>query len=182
MSDYALDEILARAVTDSGADMGNIQLLNAAGQLQIVTSLGFDWRFLSHFDSVQEGHAACGGALESATRIVVENVASSPIFDEKSRRVMLAARALACQSTPLQDTAGRVIGMLSTHRRVVGAFAADIWTKVDALAAKAAETVQQAKIVPGSLSWSTARSRLLIDSVQELFDASSPRPVPSRTS
>ena len=56
-------EIVDAAIAVTGADMGNIQLLDhASGRLRIVASRGFDRPFLEFFDTVQEGHAACGMA------------------------------------------------------------------------------------------------------------------------
>ncbi len=166
-----LEQILARAVADSHCDMGNVQLVNPeSGHLQIIASHGFSWRFLNYFDSVVDGQAACGTALQQGNRIVVEDVAGSPVFNDLSRSFMLEANARACQSTPLRDARGRVIGMLSTHRRAAGSFDDQIWPRIDALAAHAARLVAQSRMTPGSPLWSMARSRVLIDSARTLID------------
>jgi GAF domain-containing protein len=176
MQDRELEEILTRAIADSRCDMGNMQLVNPeSGHLQIVASLGFNWRFLNYFDSVLDGHAACGTALHTGGRVVVEDVATSPVYTEVSRAFMLEANARACQSTPLRDEDGRVIGMLSTHRRVAGPFDDSLWPPIDALAARGARAVKQARMLPGSLLWSMARSRVLIDATRTLIDAPSDR-------
>jgi GAF domain-containing protein len=177
MPDRELEQILGRAILESHCDMGNVQLVNPeSGHLQIVASRGFSWRFLNYFDSVLDGNAACGTALHTGGRVVVEDVASSPVYNEISRGFMLEANARACQSTPLRDDEGRVIGMLSTHRRVPGPFDDSLWPAIDALAARGARVVTQARMLPGSLLWSMARSRVLIDATRTLIDVSPARP------
>jgi hypothetical protein len=47
---------------------------------------------------------------------VVEDVVAHPLFaGTPAAEVMREAGALACQSTPLLDASGRVLGVLSTH-------------------------------------------------------------------
>jgi PAS domain S-box-containing protein len=113
-----LGEILDAGIEITAADMGNIQLLDDAGRLRIVAHCGFDAPFLEFFEKVQHGMAACGSALQKGERVIVEDVASSPVFaGTPAREVMLAAEAHAVQSTPLVSRSGRVLGMFSTHYR-----------------------------------------------------------------
>src|SRR4029077_5608790 len=86
------------------------------GALKIAVQRGFGDRFLAFFATVQnESASACGAVLNSRERVVVEDVAHSPIFaDTPALEVMLEAGARACQSTPLVSK-GRVLGVLSTH-------------------------------------------------------------------
>jgi PAS domain S-box-containing protein len=110
-----LDEILGAAIRITRAEMGNIQLLND-DVLTIVAHRGFEASFLEFFGTVCKGQAAaCGSALQRASRVIVEDVSSSPLFDASSLHVMLAAKARAMQSTPLVSRTGRVLGMFSTH-------------------------------------------------------------------
>ena len=110
-----LSEILDAAIEISAADMGNIQLLQD-GVLKIAAQRGFETPFLEFFDGVQDGEAACGTAIQNGGRVVVEDVASSPIFaGTPGRDAMLTANALAVQCTPLISGSGRVLGMVSTH-------------------------------------------------------------------
>jgi PAS domain S-box-containing protein len=113
-----LDEILNAAIEVTAADMGNIQLLED-GSLKIITHRGFDAPFLDFFASVEVGDGcACEAAMRTRERIIVEDVANSPIFaDPQTLDVMLAAHARAVQSTPLVSRSGRLIGMFSTHFR-----------------------------------------------------------------
>jgi PAS domain S-box-containing protein len=113
-----LSEILDAGLEITAADMGNIQLLDDAGRLRIVAHRGFDAAFLEFFGDVHDGVAACGSALQKGERVIVEDVAGSPLFAATpARDAMLAAEARAVQSTPLVSRSGKVLGMFSTHNR-----------------------------------------------------------------
>lgn len=116
-----LTGILDAVVEGTGADMGNIQLLDLkANQLFIHVQHGFDESFLKFFNSVHPGQAACGTALEQGQRVVVPDVANSAIFsDSHSLEILLDAGVRAVQSTPVIGKSGRTRGMLSTHYRNV---------------------------------------------------------------
>jgi PAS domain S-box-containing protein len=112
-----LGEILDAAMQITRADFGNIQLLDRSdGGLRIHEQRGFGPEFLDFFNSVHEGMAACGTALESGQRVIVADVANDPIFKgTAAREVMLRAKAVAVQSTPLLARSGELLGVLSTH-------------------------------------------------------------------
>ncbi|HLK50702.1 MAG TPA: PAS domain S-box protein [Bryobacteraceae bacterium] len=113
-----LGEILDAGIEITAADMGNIQLLDDAGRLGIVAHRGFEAPFLDFFNEVHDGLAACGSALQKGERVIVEDVASSPVFaGTPALDAMLAAGARAVQSTPLVSRSGKVLGMFSTHYR-----------------------------------------------------------------
>ena len=110
-----LHDILDAAIEITGAQMGNIQLLEG-DVLRIAAQRGFDRPFLEFFASVHGEEAACGAALQRAERVVVADVLKSPIFiDTPALDVMIAAGARAVQSTPLVSRSGLVLGMFSTH-------------------------------------------------------------------
>jgi PAS domain S-box-containing protein len=112
-----LHDILDAAVEITGAQMGNIQLLDG-DCLRITAQRGFDTPFLAYFDSVHGDQAACGTALQRGGRVIVDDVQNSAIFrGTPALEVMLAAGAQAVQSTPLVSRSGRVLGMFSTHYR-----------------------------------------------------------------
>lgn len=111
-----LHEILDAAIEITGAAMGNIQLVNSGGVLKIAAHRGFAAPFLEFFDQVHDGQAACGAAMLRGERVIVEDVAHSPVFyGTAARDVMLAAQARAVQSTPLVTRQGQLLGMFSTH-------------------------------------------------------------------
>jgi GAF domain-containing protein len=118
--DAMLDAILEAAMLSTGTILGNIQLLEPeSGRLVIHTFRGFREPFLEFFNRVESGQAACGAALRSRTRQIVEDTANSEIFlGSPSLEVLLDAGVRAVQSTPLTATSGQVVGMLSTHYRI----------------------------------------------------------------
>lgn len=112
-----IDEILQAAIALTGAEKGNIQLVDESSALKIATQRGFNEAFLNHFAIVRPGHAAaCGAAMNTGQRVVVENVTESEIFvGQSALKVLLEAGVYAVQSTPLVSTSGKMLGMISTH-------------------------------------------------------------------
>jgi GAF domain-containing protein len=113
-----LNEILQASIELLGADKGNVQLLDRThGRLVIVAQRGFEQPFLEFFKEVSaEDDSACGRALRSGERIVIEDVRADEGF-ELFRPVALQAGFCAVQSTPLMARDGKPLGMLSTHFR-----------------------------------------------------------------
>src|ERR1044071_1325276 len=112
-----LQEILSVAIEITGADKGNIQLLNQESDtLRLVTQTGFDEPFLELFESCENGDSACGVALQSKQRVVVENITESEIYAGKpALEAMRHADILAVESVPLISSAGKALGIISTH-------------------------------------------------------------------
>ena len=112
--------LLDAAIAVTGANMGNLQLIDdASGSLVIAAQRGCNERFLRFFDSVAvDENSACAAALASGHRIIVEDVTKSEIFaGQPALAVMVQAGARAVQSTPLVSSAGVTLGMISTHFR-----------------------------------------------------------------
>jgi signal transduction histidine kinase/DNA-binding NarL/FixJ family response regulator len=111
-----LDQIVATAVVLTKADKGNVQIFHAAsGALTVAAQRGFGQRFLNAIDTSKDDFA-CGAAVSSLERVVVEDVTESKIFAGKaSLDVFLDAGIRAVQSTPLISSGGRLLGVLSTH-------------------------------------------------------------------
>jgi PAS domain S-box-containing protein len=117
--DKCLREIVSAAIVITGADKGNIQLLDpASDSLTIAAQRGFEEPFLKFFASVCNGNCACGAAMHSAERIIVEDVMQSEIFAGQPSLTLLDAGVRAVQSTPLVSSAGNLLGILSTHFRL----------------------------------------------------------------
>ena len=112
-----LGEVLNVAIEISGADKGNIQLLDPdSAALTLITQRGFDESFLEFFANVRNGNSACGAAMESQQRVIVEDVAQSEIYAGKpALNVMLEAGVRSVQSLPLSSSSGKLLGMISTH-------------------------------------------------------------------
>jgi signal transduction histidine kinase/CheY-like chemotaxis protein len=115
--DQCLASILGAAISVTGADKGNIQLFDPkSGSLVIVAHHGFEEPFLNFFAGVRDDISACGTALRSGRRVVVEDVTQSEIFAGRpSLDVLLEAGVRAVQSTRLVNSAGNLLGMISTH-------------------------------------------------------------------
>jgi len=111
-----LQEILRVAIDISGADKGNIQLVDPqSGLLKMISEVGFDGPFLEFFaDGHQPG--SCTVALETQQRVIVEDTRQSALFaGSPSLNALNKAGVRAVQSTPLISSAGNVLGVISTH-------------------------------------------------------------------
>jgi signal transduction histidine kinase len=113
------DEILAAAMTITGADAGTIQLLDPAKQvLTFLATRGFAPHVVAHFEKVDAtSHSPCGVALFRGERTFV-------VFDDPaapdpsgSDQLHLDAGMRCAQSTPLVSRSGKPLGMFSTHWR-----------------------------------------------------------------
>ena len=113
--------ILDVVIEGTRADMGNIQLFDPkTGSLRIHVHRGFREPFLQFFNRVPYGHCACGTALRTARRVIVPDVADSPVFsDSDCLEALLDANVRAVQSTPIVGKSGHIWGVLSTHYRNV---------------------------------------------------------------
>jgi len=110
-----LDRALDAALSASGADRGNIQILNPqTGSLRIAAHYGFGAEFLDYFAVVDDRGSACGRAALEHAQVVIPDVALDASF-EPHRRIAAASGFRAVQSTPLVDLSGRMVGVVSTH-------------------------------------------------------------------
>jgi signal transduction histidine kinase len=118
--DALLADILRAAIDFMDADMGSIQLYDAAeNELRIIVHEGFEPSYVKSFESIKPGdQCACAAAMEINQRIVVPDVEASEFFaDRPSLAIQLRAGVRAMQSTPLISRSGRILGILSTHWR-----------------------------------------------------------------
>ena len=112
-----LTKIVETAIAISGADFGNIQLLDDnSSRLNIVAHYGFPKWWLDFWNEVHKGEGVCGTALETGKRVIVEDVEQSPIFiGTPALGIQLKVGVHAVQSTPIISRDGRPLGMFSTH-------------------------------------------------------------------
>ena len=109
-----VEAALDAAISATGADMGNLQIVCADG-LRIVAQRGFERPFLDFFAVVGHPSTACGVALKSSTRVTIADVRSDLLFaGTEAGEVLAEAGVRAVQSTPLVAEGG-VVGILSTH-------------------------------------------------------------------
>jgi PAS domain S-box-containing protein len=162
-----LGEILAAGMEITGAEMGDIQL-KIDGRLRIVSHRGFGPRFLTFFDSIDIGTAACGRALAGGVRVIVEDVAESELLSEPAMlSTLLDAGVRAVQSTPLISRSGHALGTFSTHFRRPGRPGDRALRMLDVLARQAADLIERTR-AQAELAASEARFRQLADSMPQI--------------
>jgi PAS domain S-box-containing protein len=112
-----LEQIVETAVAVTGADCGNLQLLEAeSGTLVVAAQHGFQKPFLDFFAGTRAGEAACGAAIRLGERVIVEDVLHSELFiGTPAQQVLVDAGVRAVQSTPLFSRSGELLGVLSTY-------------------------------------------------------------------
>jgi len=112
-----LEEVLDATITLQNAAFGNIHLFNVEKRvLEIEAQRGFGEDFLEYFAKVGDLGAACGRAMKSRERIIIEDVETDPQF-APHRTIAASAGFRAVQSTPLFSRSGEFLGVLSTHFR-----------------------------------------------------------------
>ena len=110
-----LEEVLTATMAIQHADFGNVQLCNPESHaLEIAAQRGFDAEFLDHFAAVDDSRTAWGRAMQSRSRIVVEDVQTDALF-APHRHIASAAGFRGVQSTPLFSRSGEILGVISTH-------------------------------------------------------------------
>ncbi len=141
-----LTQIVDAAIAITGADFGNIQLLDPRTQdLKIVAHRGFPQWWLDFWNRVSEGRGSCGTALRNGERVVVEDVEKSSIFaGTEALDIQLRAGVRAVQSTPLVSRAGKPLGMFSTHHKAPHRLDEHTARLLDLLARHAADTIDRA--------------------------------------
>ncbi len=143
-----LDEVLKVAIEISGADKGNIQLLDAeTGALNIATQSGFEELFVEFFESVIAGDTACSVALSTKQRVIVEDITESEIYADTSALIaMREADVLAVQSLPLMSSSGKVLGIISTHFSTVHRPSEQELRLMDLLARQTADYLERKRV------------------------------------
>jgi PAS domain S-box-containing protein len=159
--------LLKSSMEITGADKGNIQLLNkATGKLEIRAQSGFGEAFLEYFREVDaRDGAACGKALSSRRRVIIEDVETDADF-APHRAIAAEAGFRSVQSTPIVGRSGELLGVLSTHHRQPYAVDERQARLLDLHVRQAADFIERLR---GSedLRESEERYRLLVESARE---------------
>ncbi|HEU4708831.1 MAG TPA: GAF domain-containing protein [Methylophilaceae bacterium] len=115
-SEGVLSQLLSAAILLDDAVFGNIQVYNCElGGLEILVHQGFKPDFLERFSFVgRDDTSVCARAYRLAGRIAIPDLKNDPYYD-RYYPVAQAAGFRSVQSTPIIDSQGCVIGMLSTH-------------------------------------------------------------------
>jgi PAS domain S-box-containing protein len=163
-----LGEIVDAAIAISGADFGNIQLLDPkSSALKIVAQRGFPKWWLDFWNSVSEGRGVCGTALGRGERVIVEDIEQSPIFvGTPALEIQLKAGVRAVQSTPLVSRSGRPLGIFSTHYKTPGRPDDHALHLLNLLARHAADIIERAQSEE-TLHQVTEHERFLADVVEK---------------
>lgn len=142
-----LEEVLRVAIDISGADKGNIQLLDpASGLLHLTNDSGFERSFVDFFSDGEQS-AACNVAFETQQRVIVEDVRQSAVFvGNPSLEVMKRAGVRAVQSTPLISSAGNTLGVISTHFTTTHRPTEQELRLMDLLARQAADYLERKRV------------------------------------
>ncbi len=114
--DLVLHQVLNNTMRLLQADQGTIQFYDPERRvMEIIAHQGFNPAFLDYFREVRVGEGtACSRALESGQRVMVEDVQTDLAF-APHRQIVAQAGFRAVQSTPLLDSQGQILGVLSTH-------------------------------------------------------------------
>ena len=109
-------ELLDSAIAADDAAKGNVQLWNPnLNALEIVTHRGFDNPFLRQFEVVHVNEpSACGRAFRLGRRVMIQDVTLDRFY-EPYLSIAHASGYRAVQSTPILQSDGTVIGVISTH-------------------------------------------------------------------
>jgi len=143
-----LSQVLEAAIAISGADFGNIQIMNPKTFcLQIAVHHGFPQWWLDFWNRVVEGKGVCGTALGRGERVIVEDIEHSPIFvGTEALEIQLKAGVRAVQSTPLVSRSGSLLGMFSTHYKAPHRPTDRELRLLDLLSRHAADFIEQAHL------------------------------------
>ena len=141
-----LEEMLAATIELLGADMGNVQILDARrGVMAIEAQRGFERNFLDVFREVSlEDPSACGRALRTGQRIMIEDVETDETY-APLRPIARDAGYRAVQSTPLIGRDGSLLGMLSTHFRAAHRPTEQQLRRLDLYARQAADYIERSR-------------------------------------
>ena len=122
--DACLTQALDAAIAITSTSRGLCQLLDpTTGRLRLAAQRGFDATFAEHYDdqTLSDEVAACGVALRERRRVIIRDLAASPLLPASAvLRRLSAAGVRAVQCTPLVASHGRVLGVLSTHALAPG--------------------------------------------------------------
>lgn len=138
-----LVRILYAAIRCTHADMGSIEICGPdGGRLTIRVRQGSQAPSVDFLNGVHGGSSTGKTAMKTASRIVIEDTANSPLFDNRSVEEMLEAKVRAVQCTPLFAQSGQTVGMLSTQYRTPRGLSANDLHAIDRLAKFAAELIE----------------------------------------
>ncbi len=143
-----LRDVLHVALEISGADKGNVQLLDHEScVLRLAAQSGFEEPFIEFFESVTADDTACGVALTTKQRVIVEDITKSEIYaGQHSLDAMREADVMAVQSLPLLSSTGNVRGIISVHFTHVQRSSEQELRLMDLLARQTADYLERKRV------------------------------------
>jgi signal transduction histidine kinase/DNA-binding NarL/FixJ family response regulator len=141
-----LSEIMSASAEITKTDMANVQLFDSrTGRLRIVAHLGLSDTFVRYF--AETGcPGACDEAMQSKTRVILEDIASCDIHVYPDFHFLLSEGIRALQCTPLICRQGRLVGMLNNHFSYPHRPTDDELRFLDLLARMAADLIDRRQI------------------------------------
>jgi PAS domain S-box-containing protein len=140
----ALDGILGGAIELLGADMGVIRLLDTTREvLKVEAHRGLSQEFLESFGELPAtANSACGKALRSGKRRVVDDVEADALY---APLLPFARKAgyRAAQATPIMSREDMPLGLLSTHYRAARRHTARDLLLLDLYVRQAADIIER---------------------------------------
>lgn len=142
------ETIVDQAVAVMGADYASVQKLapgrGPSGELRMLAFRGFNPEAARFWKWVRaDSKSTCGIALREMKRVIAPEIAGCEFMTgSEDQRVYLQTGIRACQTTPLIDHDGNVVGMISTHWRLPHQPSEKEFRAFDALAREAAQMME----------------------------------------
>jgi PAS domain S-box-containing protein len=139
------DAILTAAADVMGSECASIQMLDAAGDLQLLAHRGYDPRSAAYWQTVDSSSGStCGVALTTGERVVVHDVEDSGLVSDSGDLQSYRWTGMrAVQTTPLLSRSGKPLGMLSTHWKRPHTPSRRDYKLFDVLARQAADAIER---------------------------------------
>lgn len=136
-----LDEIVAAAAAISGAEMAQLELIDAqSGKLHIVAHTGFSDLWLNHWSTHDESAAE---SLERCRRLCIEDLqADGAKILKGHRKTLRQSRIRGFVQTPVLGREGRMLGVIVTASHAPQSCKASTQLHLDLLARATADILQ----------------------------------------
>lgn len=174
-ADTLYDRLLDAAMEIMRSDMASMHVVDGDGALRLLAWRGFGPHFAQDFAlSRADANTVCSVAWQTGLRVVVRDILDCEFLDDTPTLQELRRHGIrAVQSTPLVARDGRVLGMLSTHWRIVHEPAERGLRLLDVLARQAADLIGH-RHWEQALQRQTERLQLLWKAASVLLSADDP--------
>ena len=136
-----LGDIAQAAMAVTRGDMATVQIVSREG-LKLAGSRGIKPDVARYFDIVRADECSCGRVLQTREPVIVDDVRSSPLFVGAARAKVLEAGTLSVVSMPILSRQGRLLGVVTPHRRTTGRPDAAALRRLEWLAGQAAHVIE----------------------------------------